>query len=283
MHSRTIPILILISVLLIVDIYSFQAVRLLSMSASVYWKRFSYSLFWLLSVTTVTVICVSALSNWHAWPTGFRTYLFASLFLLFFSKLIISIFLLADDLFRGGKWIAQTVTSDKKEGISRLKFISQAGMVVSGFFLFNFVYGMIKTGFNYRVYRIKLKVPNLPPAFAGIKIVQISDLHTGSFISTEPIARAIKMVNEEKADLIFFTGDLVNDGYTEAIPFKEILSTLKAPLGVYSILGNHDYGDYYKWKNVEEKQENLKRLKNFHGKLGWNILLNAHSFLKVSM
>ncbi len=277
MHSRTIPVLILISVILIVDLYSFQAVRLLASSASVYLRRFSYSIFWVLSAGSVTVIAVTALSNWHTWNTGFRTYLFASIFLLFFSKLIISIFLLTDDMLRGGRWLTQAViSSDKKEGISRLKFISQAGMVVSGFFLFNFIYGMVKTGFNYRVYRIKLKLANLPAAFEGMKIVQISDLHTGSFISTEPIARAIKMVNDEKPDMIFFTGDLVNDVYTEALPFKEILSTLKAPQGVYSILGNHDYGDYYQWNSAEEKKQNLEKLKLLQHDLGWKLLLNEH-------
>lgn len=277
MHARTFPVLILIFILLAIDIYSFQAVRLLAASLSDFWKRVSYILFWTLSATAVTVIAVSAFSNWHNWPTGLRTYLFAFIFLLFFSKLIITIFLLTDDLLRGGRWITQAiVSSDKKEGISRLKFLSQAGMVVSGFFLFNFVYGMIKTGFNYRVYRIKLKVENLPAAFSGMKIVQISDLHTGSFVSTEPIARAIKMVNDEKPDMIFFTGDLVNDVHTEAIPFKEILSSMKAPLGVYSILGNHDYGDYYSWNSEAEKKQNLEDLKLLQHELGWKLLLNEH-------
>ncbi len=278
MHqSRFVPILILIGIILLIDIYSFQAVRLLSSSFSIFWKRFSYFLFWGFSASTILVILISAMSKWQDWPTGVRTYLFATIFILFFTKLIISVFLLTDDSLRGVRWVAQTITPSKTgEGISRLKFISQTGLVVSGFFLFNFVYGMVKTGFNYRIYRIKLKLANLPDAFIGKKIVQISDLHTGSFISTTPIERAIKMVNNEKADIVFFTGDLVNDRYEEALPFKEYLSSIKAPLGVYSILGNHDYGDYFQWETKEAKDQNLEKLKELHKDLGWKLLLNEH-------
>ncbi len=278
MHqSRFVPVLIFIGILLLVDIYSFQAVRLLSSSFSVFWKRFSYFLFWGLSASSILVIGIATMSKWQEWPSGLKTYLFATLFILFFTKLIISIFLLTDDSLRGVRWVAQTISPSKtNEGISRLKFISQAGLIVSGLFLFNFVYGMVKTGFNYRVYRIKLKLANLPDAFIGKKIIQISDLHTGSFVSTSPIERAIKMVNEEKADIIFFTGDLVNDRYDEALPFKKCLSSIHAPLGVYSILGNHDYGDYYQWESVEAKKQNLDKLKALHKEFGWKLLLNEH-------
>ena len=277
MQSRLIPFLIFISILLIIDIYSFQAVRLLASTISDYWKRFSYLLFWILSAGTMLIIMLTFFTEWREWPSGLRTYLFATIFILFFSKLVISIFLLTDDSLRGVRWVSRAVNPSKTtEGISRLKFISQAGLVVSGFFLFNFAYGMVKTGFNYRVSRIKLKLPNLPHAFVGKKIIQISDLHTGSFVSTDPIERAIKMVNDEKADMVFFTGDLVNDKYDEALPFKKCLSSIHAPLGVYSVLGNHDYGDYYQWKTDEAKKENLEKLKALHTEFGWKLLLNEN-------
>ncbi len=276
-QSKLVPFLIFIGIILLVDLYSFQAVRLLLSSAPLYLKRFSYFLFWGFSASTIAIISVATMSNSQNWPGGIRTYLFAILFILFFAKLIISIFLLADDSMRVIRWVAQsTIPSKNKEGISRLKFISQTGLLVSGFFLFNFIYGMVKTGFNYRVYRIKLNLTNLPDVFIGKKIVQISDLHTGSFVSTSPIERAIKIVNDEKADMIFFTGDLVNDRYDEALPFKECLSSIKAPLGVYSILGNHDYGDYYQWESDNAKKQNLDNLKALHKDFGWKLLLNEH-------
>jgi uncharacterized protein len=138
----------------------------------------------------------------------------------------------------------------------------------------------VKGAFDYKIHTVKVILPKLPNEFNGLKIVQISDIHSGSFISTTHIEEAIKIVLEQKADLIFFTGDLVNNEATETAPFIEILSRVKAPMGVYSVLGNHDYGDYIAWDSKAAKAKNLEDLKNIHAQLGWKLMMNEHVALK---
>ncbi|MEN9511142.1 MAG: hypothetical protein RLZZ370_961, partial [Bacteroidota bacterium] len=125
-----------------------------------------------------------------------------------------------------------------------------------------------------------LRLKNLPEPFHGMKIVQISDIHSGSFWSYDAVKRGIDMILQERPDVIFFTGDLVNDRADEMEPWKELFGRLKAPMGVYSILGNHDYGDYVPWPSAEAKRANLEQLKKTHADMGWNLLLNEHRTLE---
>jgi predicted MPP superfamily phosphohydrolase len=143
-----------------------------------------------------------------------------------------------------------------------------------------FIYGMARGAFNYKVHKVKVVLPNLPNEFNGLKILQISDIHSGSFVSTNPLEEAVKIINLQKADVVFFTGDLVNDRTTETDMVKEVLSKITAPMGVFSILGNHDYGDYVKWDSAEAKHKNLEDLKKVHSQLGWRLLMNEHVSLK---
>jgi predicted MPP superfamily phosphohydrolase len=117
------------------------------------------------------------------------------------------------------------------------------------------LYGMVRGAFNYKVHRVKVSLPNLPESFVGLRIVQISDLHIGSFISSEPLERAFEMVNAQKPDIIFFTGDLVNNLSSEVDPHLEVLKKLRAPMGIFSTIGNHDYGDYVQWDSKELKAD----------------------------
>src|SRR5690606_6355182 len=112
--------------------------------------------------------------------------------------------------------------------------------------------------------------------FKGLKIVQISDVHSGSFMDKPAVRKGIEKILKENADLIVFTGDLVNDRADELLNYIDVFNHLKAPMGVYSILGNHDYGDYAAWPSDEEKMDNLNRLKKMHEQLGWKLLLNEH-------
>jgi predicted MPP superfamily phosphohydrolase len=144
----------------------------------------------------------------------------------------------------------------------------------------SFIYGMVKGAFDYKVHRIKVVLPNLPSDFNGIKIVQISDIHLGSFVSTKPLEEAVNIILQQNADVIFFTGDLVNNESTETLQFIDVLSKIKAPMGVYSTLGNHDYGDYVTWETTAAKEKNLQDLKDVHAQLGWKLLMNEHIALK---
>jgi predicted MPP superfamily phosphohydrolase len=164
--------------------------------------------------------------------------------------------------------------------MTRGKFISYSALTLAAIPFGTMIYGMLKTAFDFKILKSKVPIANLPSSFEGLKIVQISDIHSGSFLSNLHFKNAVKLIMQEKPDVIFFTGDLVNDRSDEAEPFKKIWKELNAPFGVYSILGNHDYGDYVIWDTPEEKQANLERLFEIHKEMGWNLLLNEHRILE---
>jgi hypothetical protein len=142
------------------------------------------------------------------------------------------------------------------------------------------LYGITKGKYDFKVKRVRLAFENLPEAFEGFRIVQISDIHSGSFDDREAVLRGIEMTNNEEADLVLFTGDLVNNDSREIIPYLEDFKKLSAPYGVYSVLGNHDYGDYKQWESVEAKQENMELLFDLQDKMGFKLLNNAHAIIK---
>jgi len=145
------------------------------------------------------------------------------------------------------------------------------------------LYGVTKGKFNYRIVHEKIRFANLPESFKGLKIVHISDMHLGSFRKKfEQIGKAVEMINEQEPDLIFFTGDLVNNFAEETEGWAPVLNKMKARLGKYSVLGNHDYGDYSEWNSPKEKAENLKAIKNFHKKIGFRLLLNESETITVN-
>lgn len=198
-----------------------------------------------------------------------------------------------DDVFRGARWVADAVgitepqkTTDSSgnfaTGISRSGFLVRLGVIIAALPFTALILGMVRGKYEYQVRNVKLTLNKLPSSFKGFKIVQISDLHTGSFSDTAPIEKAVKMINELKPDVIFFTGDLVNDKHTEVIPHMKALSSMKAKHGIFSILGNHDYGDYVQWSDKNAKEENLTRLINTHKEMGWDILLDEHRHIEIN-
>jgi len=164
-------------------------------------------------------------------------------------------------------------------GISRSVFLSWLGLAAGGGLFGSLIYGF-SNKYNYQVKRIPLKFPHLPSAFKGMKIVQISDVHSGSFTDKKAVQKGIQKILSLNPDMIVFTGDLVNNKAEEMIPYIDIFSQLKAPMGVYSVLGNHDYGDYVKWENKAQRDQNLDDLKQTHAKMGWKLLLNEHVVLE---
>jgi hypothetical protein len=146
-----------------------------------------------------------------------------------------------------------------------------AGATLFGSLLYGF-----SNKYNYQLKKVPLSFSNLPQAFKGFKIVHISDVHSGSFQDKTAVKKGIDLINAQHPDLILFTGDLVNDRHDEMLEYMDIFSTLKAKYGVYSTLGNHDYGDYVAWPNAAAKTDNLEKLKNVHAKMGWRLLMNEH-------
>jgi predicted MPP superfamily phosphohydrolase len=152
-------------------------------------------------------------------------------------------------------------------------------MLMGGGLFGSLIYGF-SNKYNYQLRRLQLSFEKLPAAFKGLKVVHISDIHSGSFTDKHAVKRGVEKILNEKPDLILFTGDLVNDRSHEMDDFMDIFRELRAPMGVYSILGNHDYGDYTQWKSSEEKQANLERLKKVHADLGWRLMLDENTQLE---
>jgi len=276
---------IIIVIMISLDIYVFQAVKFVTHGASNKARLIIYSSYWTLSAIAVIVLALLPIVNFDSWPKSLRNYLFATIIGLFFAKLIATVFFLIDDIRRliqwaTGKLFFRNTEGDMGEqGITRSVFLSWLGLGIGGGLFSTLVYGF-SNKYNYKVRRLKLSFDNLPASFKGFKIVQISDIHSGSFTDKQAVLKGVDKILKENADLILFTGDLVNDKAVEMIDYMDVFNRLKAPLGVYSTLGNHDYGDYSHWESPEAKQKNLEHLKEIHGQLGWRLLMNEHVVLE---
>ena len=202
---------------------------------------------------------------------------------LFVFQALVSILLLGEDILR----IPQAVYSyfTKMPGETqffpqRRKIISQIALGLAAIPFASLLYGMYRGKYNYKVLSYKLEYEDLPKAFEGFKIAQISDIHSGSFDNLEKVSYGVNLLNEQQADIVLFTGDLVNNKAKEVLPWIETFKKINAPYGVYSILGNHDYGDYAAWKTPEAKKENLKALFDAQKEMGWDLLLNEARFIE---
>lgn len=265
--------------LFLIDLYVYQAIKTVSQNLDPMAQRIIYFLHWLVfAITAGTLLLATATRGTP--PSAFKTYLASTLFIIFASKLVVVLFLLMDDTVRVGKIVYHHAINDTPFDASRSKFLSQLGLLAAAVPFSAFIYGMVKGAYDYQVKRVTLRFPNLPPAFDGYKLLQISDLHTGSFNSTEPLREAVKLINKQEADLVLFTGDLVNNMAVEVQEHIATLKEIKAKTAVYSVLGNHDYGDYVNWPSPAAKQENLRNLIDSHGKMGWQILMNEHRIIE---
>lgn len=278
---------ILIVLMVLLDIYVFQAVKIIAHPASGRTKTIIYAGYWVLSVAAIVVLLVLPYLHFSHQEKILRTTIFAIILGLFLAKLVAALFFLIDDIRRGIQWIGTRLLSRSNEGvkanegesISRSVFLSWAGMIAGGG-LFATLLNGFGNKYQYKVKKIPLSYSNLPEAFKGLKIVHISDIHSGSLTDKKAVMKGIDKILEEKPDLILFTGDLVNNTANEMEGYMDVFSKLNAPLGVYSTLGNHDYGDYVQWNTTDEKKANLERLKQVHTELGWRLLMNEHIVLE---
>ncbi|WP_299819667.1 metallophosphoesterase [uncultured Pontibacter sp.] len=280
MTQRILNFGIVVLILFLVDLYVFQAVRTVTQNLAPLTQRILHVAYWaIFAITAGTFILASATRGTP--PSTFQTYLASTLFILFASKLVVVLFLIVDDVVRVGKLALNGLSQETPFNPSRSKFISQLGLVVAAIPLSAFVYGMVKGAYDYRVKKVTLRFPNLPQAFDGYKMLQISDLHTGSFNSTAPLQEAVNIINKQEADLVFFTGDLVNNLASEIESHIPALSQIKAKDAVYSVLGNHDYADYVReWPHPNAKKENLQRMIETHSEMGWQLLMNENRIIE---
>ncbi|MEX0636625.1 MAG: metallophosphoesterase [Ferruginibacter sp.] len=281
-------VIIFISLILLLDTYFFQAIKTITQSYSHRYKNAVHTLYWLTTLITILTFLFFIYIEQDFFSKAAKAYMLAFLIGIFLAKLIGITFVLVDDVrrlvqFSIAKMIPKanampSATADG-DGISRSVFLSWLGIAAGSTLFGSLLYGF-NNKYNYMIKNVQLSFENLPPAFRGLKIVHISDIHSGSFTNPKGVAKGIEMILAQKPDLILFTGDLVNDRAIEMDPYKDMMSRINAPMGVYSVLGNHDYGDYAIWphKGVT-KEQNLVNLKQLHSDMGWRLLMNEHVVL----
>jgi len=289
-------ILINAFLLLLMDYYIYYALQ----KSTINWvkHRFFKGAWWAYSGLLLIGVLVSIYLNI---PLMLRSVILVAFFLTFTSKIFYVLVLLVDEFRRGSIWITRVlfkrrtnVVEEEKtvipaagqlEGastINRSQFLTRAGILVAAAPFATLSWGIAVGGYDYQVRRQKLYLPNLPKTFHGLKIGQISDIHSGSFYNKTAVQGGVDMLLAEKPDVIFFTGDLVNNQANEMRYYQDIFSKVQAPLGVFSTLGNHDYGDYfYGREDSPAKQKNLQQLKEIHRLMGWDLLLNEHRRLRI--
>jgi uncharacterized protein len=275
-------ILFILVFLVLLDLYVFQAVKTVSEQAGTTTRKWVYIVYWVVTVLSLATLLAVPYLRSQTVSRGWAIYPLALLIGIIIAKLLSVSFFLIDDLRRVIQWVVAqlwvrntdaTPGHENAEAISRSAFLSWLGLGIGGSIFASLLYGF-KNQYNYQLRKITLSFPNLPSAFKGLKIIHISDIHSGSFMNKEEVLKGVETINTQQPDVILFTGDLVNDRAGEMEPFKEIFSQLKAPMGVFSTLGNHDYGDYASWPSVEEKAANLQKLKETHAEMGWRLLLD---------
>ncbi|MBO9658131.1 MAG: metallophosphoesterase [Chitinophagaceae bacterium] len=274
---------ILICFMVLLDFYVFQAVKVITAPAGAKTRIFIHYGYWILSAGAILLLLILPYLHLGHQAKLTSSTIFAIIAGIFFAKVVAAIFFLVDDLRRAVQWAAGKLFFSNTEGetlqqgekISRSVFLSWIGMLIGGSLFGTLIYGF-GNKYKYHVNRLSLAFDNLPKSFKGLKVVQISDIHSGSFADKKAVEKGIAKIMKEKPDLILFTGDLVNNTADEMDDYKDVFSKLNAPMGVYSTLGNHDYADYVKWDKPEEKAANLERLKQVHADLGWRLLMNEH-------
>lgn len=270
-------------VLIMGDIYLWSAFRQRVFSYNRLLKILLIVLYWLPLASVAFVVVGADIIPIVDWNDIFRNYLFGFIIVAYTSKLLPVIFLLLADSVRiisrsfhlSKKQKRKQINEDHK-GITRSKFLQYLGFLSGGLIMGSMFVGMFKWVFEFKVYGEKIPIKNLPSSFKGLKIVQISDFHLGNWGFIKPMEEAIETIMSLKPDLIVFTGDLVTFSTREAFRFEQQLKKLKAPMGIYATLGNHDYGLYVTWPDQKAKEKNMTDLYAFYKRIGWTLLNNEN-------
>ena len=274
--------LFLIIFLILIDLYAYQALKVVISNNSLSAKTWSKLLFFSLNILMISFTIAYTSGLIEDWDKVSLTILRSLIFIAYLSKFLVLPFLFIDDVIRGFLYIFDFFKPNQAFNASRSRFLSQFGIFIGAIPLISLTYGIFRNAYRFQLRQSKIKIDQIPSELIGLKIIQISDIHSGSFLYPEEVNKAVEIINNQSADLVFFTGDLVNNTADEVIPLLPVLSKIKAKYGVYSILGNHDYGDYVRWENSDKKQENLDRLKLYHKELGWQLLTNENRIVNIN-
>ena len=267
--------IILLAVFFIIEIYVYQAIRNITTNNYI---RIGYWVFTLLAYGIILywILTFNKASRDHQ-----QIQLMVSAMMIFvLPKLLSVMFLLIGDFTRFLEFGFKYFTANENYFPERRKFISTTALAAAGIFSALAIDGIIFGKYRHTVRKVKLRFKNLPESFKGYKIVQISDVHSGSFFNPQKLQKAIDLINEQDADVVLFTGDMVNNYADEFKPFIPLFKSIKAKDGKFSILGNHDYGDYGAWNSREEKAQNIPNLKNYQAEAGFKLLRNENIALE---
>jgi predicted MPP superfamily phosphohydrolase len=269
--------IIFILIYIAVDVYAFQAVRTLTRNQ---WIHGVY-VFVSVAILGLFIYQISYGAP-NRMMNPFRMYTFGAFLAIFIPKLFLIVAMFGEDILRlfVGLYTKIGASEESFYMPSRRKFVSTIALGIAAIPFTSLLVGMVRGKYNYKVLKYALEFDDLPDAFDGYTITQISDIHSGSFDNKEKVAYGIELINQQESDVILFTGDLVNNMTSEMLPYKSLFETLKAKDGVYSVLGNHDYGEYMRWESLEAKARNLADLKALQKEMGWDLLLNEHRVLE---
>jgi predicted MPP superfamily phosphohydrolase len=274
-----------------IEIYAFKGLRMSLASFDPFWRKTLLIAFWSTTVIAYGTIVFMMLNftSRHEWQ-GARSYTLFNFAVGFFiiavtTKLVFGTFHLVNDLANGLKWVAMKLftkpDSEPHDKMTRIQFFNQMGLGVAALWAGSMIYGVTRGKFGYRVLQERIVFPDLPEAFDGVRIVQISDLHLGSFNEAfDDVQPGFDLINSLDADYVFFTGDMVNNFANEAEPWVDRLAGIQAKGGKFSILGNHDYGDYAMGNQPELKKQSQQRLFEIHKEAGFRLLRNENVLLE---
>ena len=271
--------IIFLVIYIIVDWYAFQAIKTVTKLQWVYW------LFWLMSALVLGNFIYQIFINTDGLRvlTPIKSYALGFLIALMIPKMVLISVLFFEDIIRVPQGVYSYFTEGRREKEffpSRRKAISYIGLGIAAIPFASFLYGMYRGKYNFKVLNYTLYFDDLPEAFDGYRITQISDIHSGSFDNFDKVAYGVDLINQQQSDVIMFTGDMVNNLSVEMGPYVELFSQLNAKDGMYSVLGNHDYGDYTSWESEEAKHQNLEDLKSMQRQIGFDLLLNESRYIE---
>jgi predicted MPP superfamily phosphohydrolase len=270
---------ILCALFLFIEFYSYQAFRTL---IKLRWVLISYQVISLLLL--VFIVYSFTQFDRSVGQTKQTMFTMGLMLLVYVPKIVLTLIMFGEDIFRIGASLLNyfMYNAPRKEMMpDRRKFISQIALGLAAVPFLSLIYGIFEGKYNFKVFKQTVFFPDLPDAFDGFRITQISDVHSGSFDNPEKINYAIDLINAQEADMILFTGDIVNTHAKEMHPWLETFNRIKEyKYGKFSILGNHDYGEYVTWPSEKQKNENFQEIKSLYGKIGFQLLLNEHTYIQ---
>jgi uncharacterized protein len=283
-------LLFIFGIILLIDLYAFRGIRMLTGPLQLWIRTSVHILYW--SIPIILLILAIYVSSHFREAITTRShkllyFMIGLMIAVYIPKMVFIIFQLSNDIVRISGYLINKFSqpginlADVAAILFRSVFLTKVGLIIALIPFLSIIHGITWGRFNYKVKKITLEFNSLPPAFDGFRILQISDWHIGSFLGQDDkVKKSIDLINSQHADVVFFTGDFVNNVAEELQPFIPLVRQISAPHGCFSILGNHDYGEYVSWNNDDEHKQNMNRLFQFEKDAGFRLLRNESVILK---